>query len=144
MKSALRIAEKNAPLERQAQAVARQMVSQKRRANPEMDKDELKKIRGYALNEARLRTGAGKDRIKLTDRQWDAIQAGAISSDMLDRILKNSDLETIRSRATPRKNTVMTVATTARAKQLLAAGYTTAEVADKLGIPVSTLKSGLK
>lgn len=141
LKSDLKLAEKNAPLERQAQAVARRIVSQKRRANPDMERDELKKIRGHALNEARLRTGAGKTRIKITPRQWQAIQQGAISNHMLERILRNSDLETIRAQATPRASRVMTDAVTARAKMLLASGASLSQVADQLGIPVSTLSS---
>jgi hypothetical protein len=81
----LNTAEKNAPLERQAQRVANRIVAQKKRANPGMEKDEEKKLKGQALTEARLRTGAGKQRIKIEQREWDAIQAGAISNHMLER-----------------------------------------------------------
>jgi hypothetical protein len=135
---------KNAPLERQAQVVAQHIISQRRRANPEMDKAELKKIKGQALDEARLRTGAKKHRVDITDREWEAIQAGAISNDKLDKILSNTDVDKLRERATPRtKNTVMTNIMTSRAKAMLNSGYTFAEVADALGIPASTLKSGV-
>jgi len=148
LKSKLLIAEKNAPLERQAQAVARQIVGDRKRANPGMEKDEERKIRGQALNEARLRTGAGKVRLgsktsPITDKEWEAIQNGAISNHMLDRILKNADLEQIRERATPREKPVMNSVMTARAKQMLASGYSLAEVADHLGIAQSTLQSGV-
>lgn len=144
LKAKLNTAEKNAPLERQAQVVAQRTVSLKRRANPDMDRDELKKVKGQALKEARLRTGAGKERIVITDREWEAIQAGAISNDMLGRILNNADLDTVRERATPRVRPVMTDAITARARQMLSSGYTLAEVSDHLGIPMSTLKSGVE
>ena len=144
LKSKLRLAEKNAPLERQAQAVARRMVAQKRRANPDMQKDEEKKVKAHALKEARLRTGAGKQRIQIEGREWEAIQAGAITNHMLERILRNSELETVREKATPRERPVMTDAATARAKQMLSSGYTLAEVSDHLGIPMSTLQSGLE
>jgi hypothetical protein len=83
LKAKVNIAKKNAPLERQAQAVANQIVSQKRQANPDMDASEIKKIKGKALTEARIRTGAHKDRIYLTTAEWNAIQAGAISNNML-------------------------------------------------------------
>jgi len=141
-------AEKNAPLERQAQAVARRIVADRKRANPGMEKDEERKIKGQALNEARLRTGAGKVRLgskdsPITDKEWDAIQNGAISNHMLERILKNSDLDVIRERATPRVNPVMTPVATARAKQMLASGATPSEVSRALGIAVSTLMSGI-
>jgi hypothetical protein len=144
LNSKLSIAQRNAPLERQAQLVANRIVGQKKRANPEMDKDEERKIKGQALKEARLRTGAGKERIKLTDREWQAIQAGAISNDKLDKILKNSDMEELRKRATPRENPVMTDVMTRRAKQMLASGYTLEEVSRDLGIAVSTLSSGVE
>jgi hypothetical protein len=137
-------AQKNAPLERQAQVVANRIVAQKKRANPDMERDEERKIKGQALREARIRTGAGKDRIKVTDREWDAIQAGAISNHKLEEILKNADLDVIRKRATPRENPVMTSVMTIRAKQMLASGFTLAEVSDHLGIALSTLKSGVE
>ena len=148
LKSKLLRAERNAPLERQAQAVARRIVAERKRANPDMEKDEERKIRGQALNEARLRTGAGKIRLgsddsPITDREWEAIQNGAISNHMLERILKNSNLDKIRERATPRDNPVMTTVMTTRAKQLLNSGATLSEVSEALDIPMSTLKSGI-
>jgi len=149
LKAKLNEAEKNSPLERQAQVVAGRIYSQLKRANPEMEKDEQRKIKGQALNEARLRTGAGKTRLgskraPITDREWEAIQAGAISNEMLKKILNNADLDAIRQRATPRReNPVMTDVMMARARQLLGSGATPSEVADALNIPVSTLQSSL-
>ena len=142
-------AEKNAPLERQAQAVARRIVADRKRANPGMEKDEERKIKGQALTEARRRTGAGKVRLgskesPISDREWDAIQNGAISNHMLDRILKNADLDQIRTRATPRERPVMNSVMTSRAKGMLAQGFTLAEVSDALGVALSTLKSGIE
>src|SRR4051812_41217175 len=140
----LNVAVKNAPLERQAQVVANRIVAQRKRANPDMDRDEEKKIKGQALTEARLRTGAKKTRVVVTDREWEAIQSGAISNHKLEEILKHADLDAIRKRATPRENPVMTSVMTTRAKQMLSSGYTLAEVSDHLGIPMSTLKSGVE
>ena len=149
LKAKLNNAEKNSPLERQAQVVAGRIYAQKKRANPGMEKDEQRKIKGQALTEARLRTGAGKTRLgsknaPLTDREWEAIQAGAISNDMMRRILNNADLDAIRERATPRVKPVMTSSITTRAKQMLASGYSLSEVSDHLGIPMSTLSSGIE
>lgn len=145
----LRKAEKNAPLERQAQAVARRIVADRKRANPGMEKDEERKIKGQALTEARRRTGAGKVRLgsdesPITDREWEAIQNGAISNHMLDNILKNSNIDKIRERATPREKPVMSNVMTARARQMIASGYPLSVIAEQLDIPVSTLKSGLE
>lgn len=143
LKAKLNIALKNSPLERQAQVLANATVAQKRRANPDMDPADLKKIKGQALTEMRVRTGARKTRVEISPREWEAIQAGAISNHRLDEILKNSDLKTIRQLATPRKNAVMTPVITLRAKAMLNNGFTLAEVADQLGIALSTLKSGV-
>jgi hypothetical protein len=139
----LNLAEKNAPLERQANLIANTRVSQRRRANPHMLPEDEKKIRQQELTRARITTGAHKTKIVLTQKEWDAIQAGAISGSKLDRILKNSDTNTVRKLAMPKRQPKMTSAKLARAERMLAAGYTQAEVADALGVGLTTLKEGI-
>jgi transposase len=139
----LAIAEKNAPLERQAHRLADAVVAQKKRAHPEMSDDDLKKIERQALNEARNRTGAKKLKIVITEEEWRAIQAGAITSTKLTDILKHADLEVVKEHATPRTKRLMNTARTARAKQMLEMGYTQAEVAAQLGVSITTLKDSL-
>ncbi len=90
----------------------------------------------------RTRTGAGKQRIEITQLEWDAIQAGAISNHKLTQILANADLESVRALATPRRDLLMTSAKTRRAQSMLASGYTRAEVADALGVSLTTLDTG--
>jgi hypothetical protein len=143
LNSKLNEALKNAPLERRAQVVANQIVAQRRRANPDMDQAERKKIRGQALEEARLRTGANKSRIEITDNEWHAIQNGAISIDKLRNILNNTDIDKLKERATPRDKPVMTSVMQTRARNLLNSGATYAEISDALNIPISTLQSDL-
>jgi hypothetical protein len=143
LKAKLNIAEKNAPRERQAQLIANAVVSQKRQANPHMDDEEVKKNKQQALNEARVRTGASKTKIKMTQREWDAIQAGAVSTHTLERVLKNSDTDTVKALALPKKGPKLSSAKMVRAKSMLASGYTQAEVADALGVGLTTLKVGL-
>lgn len=140
----LNVALKNAPRERQAQVIANAIVKQKRDANPDMDNDEIKKISSRALATARARAGASKQLIDITDTEWEAIQAGAISNNKLTQILNNTNLDRVKELATPRQNPVMTDQKQQRAKQLLASGRTTAEVADILGVAVSTLKSSME
>jgi DNA-directed RNA polymerase specialized sigma24 family protein len=143
LNSKLNIALKNAPLERRAQSVAAQIVAQRRRANPGMEKAEIKKIKGQALEEARVRTGAKKTRIEIDDNEWKAIQAGAISADKMTKILQNTDVDKLRERATPLTNTVMSPAKQTRAKGMLRSGATYAEIAEALGVSASTLRSSL-
>jgi hypothetical protein len=139
----LNLALKNAPLERQAQLIANTMVAHKRQANPGMEPDEIKKIKQLALNEARIRTGAKKTRIEITQSEWDAIQAGAISTHKLTKIINNSDLDSVRRLAMPKHAPKMTSTMKRRAEAMLNSGYTQAEVADQLGIGLTTLKVGL-
>ncbi len=140
----LNVALKNAPLERQAQVLANAVVSQKRQANPGMEASELKKVRSQALTEARIRTGAQKQRIEITPTEWEAIQAGAISNNKLTQILNNADMDQVRSYATPRESTLMTSTKTQRAQSMVASGYTQAEIADALGVSLSTLKTSIE
>lgn len=139
----LRVAQANSPKERQAQLIANTIYAAKRAAQPDMDKDTEKKIRSYALTEARARVGAKKQLIDITDAEWRAIQHGAVSSAMLERILNNADIDVVKKLATPRQNTVMTANKQARAQAMLASGYSMSEVADRLGVALSTLKSSV-
>lgn len=140
----LNVALRNAPLERQAQLLANATYSQKLQANPDMEPSERKKVKAQALATSRLRTGAGKQRIDITESEWSAIQSGAISTNKLDQILNNADLDKVKQLATPKTKTLMTSAKQSRARAMLASGYTQAEVADALGVSVTTLKTGLE
>ena len=95
------------------------------------------------MTEARLRVGARKTRIKITPKEWEAIQAGAITHNKLTQILKNADMDIVKSYAMPRNSSVMPAAKVSRAKRLRANGYTTSEIADFLGVSVSTINRAL-
>lgn len=140
----LNVAERNAPLERQAQVLAKLTVGAKVESNPHMDAADLKKLRFQALEEARIRTGAKKKQVEITESEWNAIQAGAISNTKLQRIMNNTDLDQLKKLATPKDRPLMTSTKTARAKGMVASGYTQAEIASALGVSLSTLKSSLE
>ena len=139
----LNIALKNAPIERHAQVLANGVVSQKMKANPDMDKSQIKKLKSRTLTEMRNRTGASKTRVEITDREWEAIQAGAISNSMLSKILDNADPKVVRAHATPKSELKMTSIKIRRAKAMVNSGFTQAEIADALGVSLTTLKVGL-
>lgn len=137
--SQLALAERNAPRERQAQIIASAKIRAKRNESPDLEPATLKKLKFQALEESRARVGAHKQKIVLTQDEWDAIQAGAISDNRLRRILRHADMEVVRQFATPRRELLMTSNMTQRATQLLAAGYTRAQVAADLGVSLTTL-----
>jgi len=139
----LNLALRNRPLERQAQLIANTWYRAKLQANPNLDDDDKKKIKFQALAEARARTGAQKQQIVITDNEWDAIQAGAITNHKLTEILKNADLERVKQLATPKVDVLMTPVKKNRAQSMLNSGYTQAEVADALGVSLTTLKNTL-
>lgn len=143
--SALRVAQKNAPLEREAQRIANARVKAKVEENNITDKDEISKIRRAAINDARIQTGAsGKQtRITITDGEWNAIQAGAISDTTLTEILRYSDPKTVRERATPRATTQLSQARINRIKAMANSGSTNAEIAEALGISTSVVSKYL-
>ena len=108
------------------------------------DKDHLKKIRYQALREARERTGAKKSDIPLTDRQWEAIQAGAIHKSKLEQILASSDPDRVKELALPRTNKNINTTTISRAKSMRASGATQAEIAEALGLSTTTINEILR
>lgn len=141
LRAKLNLAQRNRPLERNAQLIANAAVKAKKDANPGLERSEIKKIEGQELTKARLRTGAGKERIQITPNEWAAIQAGAVSNNTLRQILENTDIEVVKQYATPRTPALMSDAKAVRARSMYASGYTQAEIADALGVSVSTLKS---
>lgn len=143
LEAKLNVALKNRPLERQAQLLANTVYRAKREANPDLEPADIKKIKSQALAEARLRTGAKKQQIVITDKEWAAIQSGAISNHRLNQILNNADLDQVKKLATPKATLLMTASKTNRAKVMLKSGYTQAEIADAIGVSLSTLKNTL-
>lgn len=143
LNASLNAALKNAPLERQAQLIANAVMKLKREANPQWEADDIKKHSAKELIVARAAVGAGKDLVKISDREWEAIQAGAISNNKLSKILDNSDMERVKELATPRSTKTISSGKMLRAEQLKASGRTMSEIATILGVPLSTLKSSM-
>lgn len=141
----LNVALKNAPRERRAQAIANSVVNAKKQANPDMDKKEIKKASQLAINNARNSVGAsGKNsRITITDKEWEAIQAGAISDSKASSILRYADEKVVRQKATPRSTTQLSTAQVNKIKAMKASGHTNAEIAEALGKSVSTVNKYL-
>lgn len=140
--SKLDLALKNAPREREAQRQANYEVKIKVQDNPGIDKKEKKKIAQIAINNARYSTGAsGKDtRIKITDKEWEAIQAGAVSNETIRKLLKYCDMDELKQRALPHTTGELSSAKTMKLEAMLKSGnYTYQEIADALGVSTSTV-----
>lgn len=139
--AALRQAQLNAPREREAQRIANARVKAKIEDNNITDKDEISKIRRAAISDARVQTGANgrQTRIVISDGEWEAIQAGAISDTTLKDILRYADPDIVRERATPRTRTEVSDARKARIRAMANSGHTNAEIADALNISPSSV-----
>ena len=138
---------RNAPRERLAQIKANADIQGKLANNPNMDKKDVKKASQQALTRYRSEAGSvarSKRSIQITDREWDAIQAGAISENKLKQILANTDVDVLRQRATPRSYTTLNTAKVNRIKSMSASGRSLSEIANALGVSTSTVSEYLK
>lgn len=146
LNSKLNTALLNATREREAQRRANYEVSVKKANNPDMTGEDIKKASQQALTSSRKAVGSvsRRDRnIEITDREWEAIQAGAISENKLIQILNNTDTAKLRERATPRTTTTLSSAKISKIKAM-SASNTIAEIAEALNIPTSTVSKYLK
>lgn len=132
----------NAPYERKAQMAANVTLKAKIDNNPGMTDSEKRKKGQQALNAARSRfiPGGKKERISITEKEMEAINANAINSTKLKSILNNADLDSLKEIATPRQSKGLSDSKIARAKAMLASGYyTQSDVAEVFGVSPTTL-----
>lgn len=138
----------NKPKERKAMLIANANIKakiQEQGLDPTIDKKEIKKISSVEMQRARDSVGASgrKSKVTFTDREWEAVQAGAISDNMLTKFLNSSDSDEIVKRAMPKNVTVMTSAKMSKVNAMLRSGYSYAEIAKACGVPESTVYSAL-
>jgi DNA-binding CsgD family transcriptional regulator len=144
--SKLNVAMKNAPVERAANRIANIKRRDTLRGieNPKERKEYAKKTkyRQMALNQARAQVGKKTreaTQIKITDREWEAIQKGAISKTRLSQILRYADPAQVKERAMPRATNTISKAKQARIKAMEASGYSTADIAKAVGVSTTTV-----
>lgn len=149
----LDIALVNAPKERDAQRKAdfyvdSEIKNYKERTGKDISKGDEKKMRQQAIVRYRSQTKTLSRRernIDITDKEWEAIQAGAISENKLNKILANADIDALRKRAMPKETRrVVTDGQIGRMQAMRNSNYTIAQIADALGISSSTVKKYLK
>lgn len=142
----LTVAKLNASRERAAQRMANADVKAKLDAG-QIEKSEAKKVGTRAMTKYRMEVGAmtRKERnIDITDREWDAIQAGAIHESTLKQILNNTDVDKLKQRATPRTTTTISTGKQARINNMRNSGYTISQIAEACGLSMSTVSDYLK
>ena len=146
----LDIAQSNVVKERAAQRMTYAAVQKKQNASKEagevMKAKDVKKASQQALTRYREEVGSvsRRDRnIVITDNEWKAIQAGAISENILNKILNNCDPDSLRQKAMPKESKELNEAKQLRIKAM-SASYTISQIADKLGISTSTVSKYLK
>lgn len=140
-------AQLNAPRERAAIRMANADIKSKKDKGLITDKKEEKKAAQQAVTKYREIVGAKsrkKRNIDITDKEWEAIQAGAVSEKTLKDILNNTDVDKLRERAMPRSNKSLSTSQVSRMKNLSNRGYTLNEIANKLGVSPSTVTKYLK
>lgn len=138
-------AKANAPREKQAQLLTASKVKTIKEDNPDLTKEELKKLRTRTLTEMRNKVGARRVEADLTEREWKAIQAGAISESKLQDLIRPVGIDRMRELATPRTNRVeMTEGKIAQAKAMKEAGFTLAAIAERLGVSSATASKAIK
>lgn len=138
--------------ERTAQRLANAEIKEKKKEyyeknGEEMKGETLRKLSQQALNKYRQQVGSISRRernIEISDREWEAIQAGAISENQLNRILNTADIDKLRERATPKLVNSLSQAQINRAKAMAASNYTLKEIAEKMGVSTSTVSKYLK
>lgn len=142
----LKQAQMNSPRERQAQIIANTLYSFKVSDNPEIKNDKTldKKVRSRCLDEARASVGAGKKKVVISPKEWEAIQAGALSATSLNKILANTDMDEIKKYAMPLQNDkTLSSSKVARIRNMNLSGFTPGDIAKALGVSVSTVHNYL-
>lgn len=151
LKDKLVIAEKNAPRERAAQRLAskwvKQMADAAELSGNEMTDGEKRKQLAKEISRAREIVGAKKQRIIFTDREWEAIQKGAVNKTTLNKLLNNANEDDYKQRATPKERQGLSDRKIALVKQMLARmndpneNMTLQDIANYVGVSQSTISA---
>lgn len=140
----LKLSIANAPKEQKAQLMTNAEMKKRRAADPDLTRKEIKKMNQMVLTEMRKKVGAKRNKISISEKQWQAIQSGAVSANILKQLIQYSDKTELKKLATPRTQRGLSQFQINKAKAMRASGYTNAEIAEALGKSVSTIIKYLK
>lgn len=147
LEAALNNALKNSVKERTATRLAASEIKERKRIQPDLKSEDIRKLSQRSMSKYREQVGAATRRernIIITDRQWEAIQAGAISENKLKSILANSDPDSLRQKAMPKKISGLTNAQVARIRAMNNSNFTINQIAEKMNVSPSVVSKYLK
>ena len=147
LEAALNNALKNSVKERTATRFAASEINERKRTQPDLKSEDIRKLSQRSMSKYREQVGAATRRernITITDRQWEAIQAGAISENKLKSILANSDPDSLRQKAMPKKISGLTNAQVARIRAMNNSNFTINQIAEKMNVSPSVVSKYLK
>ena len=132
---------KNSPRERMAQMYANSYIKAQVQDNPDLseDKESLKKLKDQTLAKMREQVGAKRYQINITDKQWEAIQAGAITNEKLKDILKYADMDIVKEKVMPRSTTKLSNSQQASLVAKYNNGVNPSILAEQYNVSVSTI-----
>ena len=148
----LDIALRNSAKERQATRLAnadlRDAREKAKAEGKKLDGETERKIGQRSIQKHREELGSLKRRerdIDITDREWEAIQSGAIAETVLKKILNNSNIDKLRELATPKDaKLVLTDSKKALIDRMTKSNYTLNQIANKLGVSTTTVSNYLR
>ena len=137
----------NAALERIAQRSAEVIINERVSKYPDRynkktpdGKKHLTKLKNQVTNQQRKIVSKQRP-FDITDREWEAIQAGALHKSAVKEIINRANSDRVKDLAMPKNAnySVLSPANLAHAKAMLNSGYTQADVAASFNISPSTL-----
>lgn len=137
--------EKNQVRERAAQGKANMISKAHKKSLEEMGmpskeiSKEMKKFDQMTLTEERAKAGAKRTPIETTDKEWEAIQSGAIHDTTLSKMLKYINDEEIYSHTSGNKTGDLSSWKIQKIKSMANSDYTIEQIARSLGVSTSTV-----
>ena len=147
MEAKLNNALKNAPRERMAVRLTAVEVNNRKKEDPTLNSEDIRKLSQRTQSKYRDQLGSvtRKNRsIIIEDREWEAIQAGAISENKLKQILTNSDPDILRQRAMPKQSKSLSGGQVARIKAMSNSNFTISQIAEKMNVSTAVVSKYLK
>jgi hypothetical protein len=137
---------RNKPRERMALIYGNQVLKAMKKEDPTLtekgQEEHLKRVKQQIATASRAKYGSDRKgvQIHLTDKEWEACNAGAFSNSKLSTIINAMDKDELRSFAIPKQDRSISKSKEALIKSKLAAGWTIADIAKSVNVSTSTVE----